>query len=79
MPPPRLPRCRVTCPLDDAATGSIAHRAPPQSMTDRSRGQPAPNVTVRVTAVPVLLAVTGSALIDTRDPRPAGQACVASD
>ena len=65
---PGSPRCRVTCPLDDAATGSIAHRTPPQSMTDRSRGQPAPNVTVRVTAVPVLLAVTGSALIDTDDP-----------
>jgi 4-oxalocrotonate tautomerase len=52
---PVLPGCRVTCALDEAKTSAVAHRTPPESMIDRAPGQPAPNVTVGVTAVTVLL------------------------
>ena len=70
---PGSPRCRVTRPLDDATTGSIAHRTLPQSMTDRSPGLPAPNVTVRVTAVPVLLTPWGC--VSRLDARNKGDGC----
>src|SRR4029450_12946071 len=57
--PPVAQGGRVTCALDEATTGAIAHRTLPYPWPNRRLGQPVPEVTVRVTAVTVLLTHLG--------------------